>query len=75
LGSTFQRAFETGRKRAGREDFTFHDGRHAFMNNRRLERPDRFRIMAASGHITMPVLKRYHTVSEGELRTLVGEKR
>jgi integrase len=74
FGSSFQRAFETARKRAGLEDFTFHDLRHTAINNWRLQGHDFFRIMAASGHKTMNVFKRYNTVSKEELRALVGGK-
>ena len=35
---------------------------------------DHFRIMAATGHKTMTVFKRYNTVSKEELKALVGEK-
>ena len=73
FGSSFQRAFETARKRAGIEDFTFHDLRHTAINNWRLQGHDFFRIMAVSGHKTMNVFKRYNTVSKDELRALVGE--
>ncbi|MBM4294619.1 MAG: site-specific integrase [Deltaproteobacteria bacterium] len=75
FGSTFQRAFETARKKAGIEDFTFHDFRHTAINNWRLAGHDYFRIMAASGHKTMHVFKRYNTVSKEELKSLVGENR
>jgi integrase len=75
FGSTFQRAFETARKRAGIEDFTFHDLRHTAINNWRLQGHDYFRIMAASGHKTMHVFKRYNKVSKQELKALVGENR
>jgi integrase len=75
FGSSFQRAFETARKRAGIEDFTFHDLRHTAINNWRLQGHDFFRIMAASGHKTMNVFKRYNTVSKEELKALVGENR
>lgn len=74
FGSSFQKAFETARKRAGIEDFTFHDLRHTAINNWRLQGHDYFRIMAASGHKTMNVFKRYNTVSKDELKALVGEK-
>ncbi len=42
------------------------------MNNRRLEGHDYFRIMAATGHETMSVFKRYSTVSRDEFKALVG---
>ena len=67
-------AFNAAVKRAGIEDFTFHDLRHTAINNWRLEGHDYFRIMAVSGHKTMTVFKRYNTVSKEELRALVGEK-
>jgi integrase len=75
FGSSFQRAFETARKRADIQDFTFHDLRHTAINNWRLQGHDFFRIMAASGHKTMNVFKRYNTVSKEELKVLVGENR
>jgi integrase len=75
FGSSFQRAFETAKKRAEIEDFTFHDFRHTAINNWRLQGHDYFRIMAASGHKTMNVFKRYNTVTKEELRLLVEEKR
>jgi integrase len=68
------RSFVTACKRAGIEDFTFHDLRHTAINNWRLQGHDYFRIMAASGHKTMSVFKRYNTVSKEELKALVGEK-
>jgi len=68
------RSFTTACKRAGIEDFTFHDLRHTAINNWRLQGHDFFRIMAASGHKTMNVFKRYNTVSKEELRALAGEK-
>ena len=74
FGSSFQRAFETAKKRAGIEDFTFHDLRHSAINNWRLQGHDYFRIMAASGHKTMNVFKRYNTVSRDELKMLVDGK-
>ncbi len=44
--------------------------RHTAINNWRLQGHDFFRIMAASGHKTMNVFKRYNTVSKEELRAL-----
>jgi len=67
-----RRSFLAACKRAGIEDFIFHDLRHTAINNWRLQGHDFFRIMAASGHKTMAVFKRYNTVSEDELRGLVN---
>jgi integrase len=53
------------------EDFTFHDFRHTCINRWRREGHDYFKIMAASGHKTMSVFKRYNMVCEEELKTLV----
>jgi integrase len=61
-------------KRAGIEDFTFHDLRHTAINNWRLQGHDYFRIIAAIGHKTMTVFKRYNTVSKEELKILVQGK-
>ena len=67
-----RKAFAAAVKRAGIEDFTFHDLRHTAINNWRLAGHDYFRIMAASGHKTMSVFKRYNSVSREELKALVG---
>jgi integrase len=69
-----KRSFATACKRAGIKGFTFHDLRHTAINNWRLAGHDYFRIMAATGHKTMNVFKRYNTVSKQELKALVGEK-
>ena len=53
--SEVKRSFNTACKKAGIEDFTFHDLRHTCINNWRLQGHDFFRIMAASGHKTMDV--------------------
>jgi len=72
IGS-IKRAFTTAVKRAGLEDFTFHDLRHTAINNWRLQGHDYFRIMAASGHKTMNVFHRYNKVSKEELKALVEQ--
>jgi integrase len=71
--SSIKKGFITACKKAGIEDFTFHYLRHTAINNWRLQGNDYFRIMAATGHKTMSVFKRYNTVSKDELRALVGE--
>lgn len=74
-GSTLQRAFDKARREAGLEDVCFHDLRHTFITDRRREGHDYFRIMAATGHKTMSVFKRYNTIDKDELRALVGGPR
>ena len=63
-----KRSYKTACKKAGLEDFTFHDLRHCAINNLRLAGNDYFRIMAISGHKTTSVFKRYNLVTEEELR-------
>jgi integrase len=70
---SIKRAFASACQNAGIEDFTFHDLRHTAINNWRLRGHDYFRIMAASGHKTMHVFKRYNTVSREELKVLAGK--
>jgi integrase len=69
---SIRQAFENARSRAGLTDFHFHDLRHTCINNWRLGGHDYFRIMAASGHKTMAVFKRYNAVTEEELKRLNG---
>ncbi len=72
--TTIREAHEATCKKAGIENFRFHDFRHICINNWRRQGHDYFKIMAASGHKTMSVFKRYNTVDEQELRTLVTLK-
>ncbi len=65
-------SFATACKKAKIEKFTFHDLRHTCINNWRLQGNDYFRIMAASGHRTMNVFKRYNTVTQDELKKLIS---
>ena len=69
--SDIKKSFNTACKKAGIEGFQFHDFRHICINNWRLEGNDFFRIMAASGHKTMEVFKRYNTVTDEEIKKLV----
>ncbi len=66
-----RKAFASACKKARIKDFLFHDFRHTWITNKRREGHDYFKIMAASGHRTMEVFKRYNTISEADLRTLV----
>jgi integrase len=70
--SSIKKGFTTACEKAGIEDFKFHDLRHTAINNWRLQGHDYFRIMAATGHKTMSVFKRYNTVSREELKILAG---
>jgi integrase len=73
--TSIREAFAAACCRAEIEEFTFHDLRHTAINNWRLQGHDYFRIMAATGHKTLNVFKRYNTVSKDELKALVGENR
>jgi integrase len=73
--ASIREAFEAACGRAEIKEFTFHDLRHTAINNWRLQGHDYFRIMAATGHKTLNVFKRYNTVSKDELKALVGENR
>jgi integrase len=72
--SSIKRAFATACRKTGIEGFTFHDLRHTAINNWRLQGHDYFRIMKATGYKTLSVFRRYNTVSQDELKVLVGEK-
>ena len=69
--STVRETHEAICKKAGIENFRFHDFRHTRINNWRKEGHDYFKIMAASGHKTISVFKRYNMVDEAELKTLI----
>jgi integrase len=68
---SIRESFTLACRESGIEGLTFHDLRHTAINNWRLQGHDYFRIMAATGHKTMSVFKRYNTVSKEELKTLV----
>jgi integrase len=72
IGS-IRRAFETACQRAGITGAVFHDLRHTFVTNMRRAGVDYFRIMAITGHRTMEVFKRYHTIDQDDLRQAVSQ--
>jgi integrase len=72
IGS-IRRAFETACRRAGVAGVVFHDLRHTFVTNMRRAGVDYFRIMAITGHRTMEVFKRYHTINQDDLRQAVSQ--
>jgi integrase len=68
-----RRAFEAACRQAGLTDVVFHDLRHTFVTNARRAGIDYFRIMAISGHKTMTVFKRYHTIDASDLRQAISQ--
>ena len=59
--------FKAACKKAGIEDFRFHDLRHCFVTNtRRRGVPDRV-IMAITGHTTLECFSRYDAISQEDL--------
>src|SRR4030042_5050977 len=64
--------FEAACRKAGLEDFTFHDLRHTYITNKDREGHLHIVIMASTGHKTMNVFRRYRAVSGEDWRTLVG---
>jgi integrase len=65
---SIQQAFVVACRSAGIAGAVFHDLRHTFVTNMRRAGVDYFRIMAITGHRTMDVFKRYHTIDHGDLR-------
>jgi integrase len=59
--------------KAGGSNVRFHDLRHTFVTNARRAGIDYFRIMAISGHKTMLVFKRYHTIDAGDLTQAIRQ--
>jgi integrase len=60
-------SFKSACRRAGVNNFTFHDLRHSALNNLRKAGNDFFQVMALSGHKTMSCFKQYNLVTEEEL--------
>jgi integrase len=62
-------------EKAGIRDFRFHDFRHCAITNWRRKGIDFLTIMKASGHRSLAMFQRYNTVTEADLRALVGQRR
>lgn len=69
----FRKAFYIACKKAGIEDFRFHDFRHCAITNWVRQGHNHFKIMAATGHKTVVVFQRYNTVSKEDLKSLVED--
>jgi hypothetical protein len=48
--------------------------RHTAINHWRIQRNDFFRIIAANGHQTLEIFKRYNSGSRADLKRLAEEK-
>lgn len=55
-------------RKAAVENATFHDLHHTFVTNARRAGIAYFRIIAITGHKTMPAFKCYNTIDEMDLR-------
>ena len=60
-------SFDSAKRDAGIENFTFHDFRHCAVTNLRKAGNDYTTIMKASGHKTMSMFLRYNMVSEEDV--------
>jgi len=72
-GSYISHRFARACQKADVANVTFHDLRHTFVTNARRAGIDYFRIMAISGHKTMLVFKRYHTIDAGDLTQAIHQ--
>jgi integrase len=68
-----RKAFETACRRAEISGVVFHVLRHTFVTNMRRAGVDYFRTMAITGHQTIDVFKRYHTIDHDDLSHAVTQ--
>jgi len=68
----FRQTFQKALKKAGIENFRFHDLRHTFVTNMRKANKQDRAIMKITGHKTMSVFMRYDTVDEEDLKKVVA---
>ncbi len=66
-------AFNNAVRKAGIQDFRFHDLRHCAITNLRRAGVDVMTVMALSGHRTTEVFRRYNTVDMDDLRRALGK--
>jgi len=72
-GSTIRVGLEIACRRAGIEEFIFHDLRHIFTTNMRRAGVHDLVIMAITGHKTPAMFMRYNTISREELMVAAGK--
>jgi len=68
-----KRSFVSAVRRAGIEDFTFHDFRHTFNTNAYRNGVPIPTIMAITGHKSLSMFKRYTTISPQDLKEVVSK--
>ncbi len=68
LFNDFRKSWKSARKKAGLDDFVFHDFRHVAISNLRKAGNSPTVIMKASGHKTMSMFLRYNLVDEEDLK-------
>lgn len=73
LMQSIRTAFNNAVKRAGLEDFRFHDLRHCAITNMRRAGVDQVTIMSITGHKTAQMFKRYNTVDLGDKHRAMGK--
>lgn len=72
MSEGWKRAFLSACRKAGLEDFRFHDLRHTFVTRKVKEGHDYKRIMAITGHKTFATFQRYNNPSEEDVREVVA---
>ena len=71
----FRKSWKSARKKAGLDDFVFHDFRHVAISNLRKAGNSPTVIMKASGHKTMSMVLRYNLVDEEDLKGMLWVER
>src|SRR5215213_7292738 len=67
----WKRSWATACRKAGLENFRFHDLRHIFVTRKVRQGWDDKRIMAITGHKTFAVFQRYNNPSEDDIKAVV----
>lgn len=67
-----RKSFATACEIAEIEDFRFHDIRHCFIVRKRREGFNDREVMKITGHRTLKMLERYDTITENDIKKVVG---